>query len=32
MNINWISLLIGMAVAWFGLPLIQSLLSKAKSA
>jgi hypothetical protein len=31
-NIHWGSVAIGVAIAWFGLPLIQSFLAKAKSA
>lgn len=30
-NLHWGSIAIGVALAWFGLPLIQSLLSKVKS-
>lgn len=30
-SIHWGSVLLGVAIAWFGLPLIQSLLAKAKS-
>jgi hypothetical protein len=29
-NIPWMGIFIGIAIAWFGLPLLQSLLSKAK--
>jgi predicted membrane channel-forming protein YqfA (hemolysin III family) len=29
-NFNWVSFLIGVLVAWFGVPLVQSLLAKAK--
>lgn len=31
-SIHWGSVLLGVAIAWFGLPLIQGLLAKAKGA
>lgn len=31
-SIHWGSVLIGALIAWFGLPLVQSLLAKVKSA
>lgn len=31
-SIHWGSLLLGIAIAWFGLPLLQTMLSKVKSA
>ena len=31
-NLHWGSILLGIAIAWFGLPLLQSLMAKAKGA